>query len=128
MDLEQTKQDIVTASHILHRQGIAAEFGHVSARIPGTDTFIFPRRMSPALVRKDNLLVLDVDGNQLSGEGRPIPNSGCTRGFTRLDPTFTLCVTSIRPVASSWARSAKRFDRCMPPARFSKMTFRFSIS
>jgi ribulose-5-phosphate 4-epimerase/fuculose-1-phosphate aldolase len=71
MDLEQTKQDIVTASHILHQQGIAAAFGHVSARIPGSNNFIFPPRMSPALVRKDNLLVLDVDGNQLSGEGRP---------------------------------------------------------
>lgn len=71
MSLDDIKQDIVTASHILHRQGIAAAFGHVSARIPGTDTFIFPPRMSPALVRKDNLLVLDVDGNQLSGDGRP---------------------------------------------------------
>jgi ribulose-5-phosphate 4-epimerase/fuculose-1-phosphate aldolase len=71
MNLDNIKQDIVTASHILHRQGIAAAFGHVSARIPGTDTFIFPPRMSPALVRKDNLLVLDVDGNQLSGDGRP---------------------------------------------------------
>jgi ribulose-5-phosphate 4-epimerase/fuculose-1-phosphate aldolase len=27
--------------------------------------------MSPALVRNDNLLVLDVEGNQLSGDGRP---------------------------------------------------------
>jgi L-ribulose-5-phosphate 4-epimerase len=71
MNLDNIKRDIVTASHILHRQGIAAAFGHVSARIPGTDTFIFPPRMSPALVRKDNLLVLDVDGNQLSGDGRP---------------------------------------------------------
>lgn len=71
MDTEALKQDIVTASHILHQQGIAAAFGHVSARIPGTDRFIFPPRMSPALVRKDNLLLLDVDGNQLEGEGRP---------------------------------------------------------
>lgn len=71
MDLDPIKQDIVTASHILHRQGIAAAFGHLSARIPGTDTFIFPPRMSPALVRLDNLLVLDVEGNQLSGDGRP---------------------------------------------------------
>jgi HCOMODA/2-hydroxy-3-carboxy-muconic semialdehyde decarboxylase len=71
MSLDNIRQDIVTASHILHRQGIAAAFGHVSARIPGTETFIFPPRMSPALVRKDNLLVLDVDGNQLSGDGRP---------------------------------------------------------
>lgn len=71
MDLDQIKEDIVTASHILHQQGIAAAFGHVSARVPGTDRFIFPPRMSPALVRRDNLLVLDVDGNQLSGAGRP---------------------------------------------------------
>ena len=71
MSLDNIKQDIVAASHILHGQGIAAAFGHVSARIPGTDTFIFPPRMSPALVRKNNLLVLDVDGNQLFGDGRP---------------------------------------------------------
>lgn len=71
MDTDQLKQDIVTASHILHDQGIAAAFGHVSARIPGTDRFIFPPRMSPALVRMDNLLELDVDGNQLAGDGRP---------------------------------------------------------
>jgi ribulose-5-phosphate 4-epimerase/fuculose-1-phosphate aldolase len=71
MDLEQIKQDIVTASHILHQQGIAAAFGHVSGRIPGTDRFIFPPRMSPALVRLDNLLELDVEGNQLTGDGRP---------------------------------------------------------
>jgi len=71
VDIEQIKQDIVTASHVLHQQGIAAAFGHVSARIPGTDRFIFPPRMSPALVQIDNLLELDVDGRQLAGAGRP---------------------------------------------------------
>jgi ribulose-5-phosphate 4-epimerase/fuculose-1-phosphate aldolase len=71
MEIEKLKNDIVTASHILHQQGIAAAFGHVSARIPGTDTFVFPPRLSPALVRKDNLLTLDVEGNQLVGDGRP---------------------------------------------------------
>jgi ribulose-5-phosphate 4-epimerase/fuculose-1-phosphate aldolase len=71
MDLEQIKRDLVTASQVLHQQGIAAAFGHVSARIPGSDRFIFPPRMSPALVRMDNLLELDVEGNQLAGEGRP---------------------------------------------------------
>ncbi|MGE5851829.1 MAG: class II aldolase/adducin family protein [Deltaproteobacteria bacterium] len=71
MDIQQIKQDIVTASHVLHQQGIAAAFGHVSARIPGTDRFIFPPRMSPALVQIDNLLELDVDGRQLAGAGRP---------------------------------------------------------
>ena len=71
VDIEQIKQDIVSASHVLHPQGIAAAFGHVSARIPGTDRFIFPPRVSPALVAIDNLLELDVEGNQLAGAGRP---------------------------------------------------------
>ena len=71
MDLEMIRSDVVKASHILHQQGVAAAFGHVSARIPETDTFIFPPRMSPALVRAENLLLLDVEGNQLSGDGRP---------------------------------------------------------
>ena len=71
MDIQQIKQDIVTDSHVLHQQGIAAAFGHVRARIPGTDRFIFPPRMSPALVQIDSLLELDVDGRQLAGAGRP---------------------------------------------------------
>ena len=70
-DIEQIKKDLVTASHIVHQQGLVGAYGHVSARIPGTDTFLFPPRISPALVRLDNLLVLDVEGNQRSGNGRP---------------------------------------------------------
>ncbi len=70
-DLEQIKKDLVTASHIVHEQGLVGAFGHVSARIPNTETFLFPPRMSPALVRLDNLLVLDVEGHKLSGEGNP---------------------------------------------------------
>jgi ribulose-5-phosphate 4-epimerase/fuculose-1-phosphate aldolase len=71
MELETIKQDVLSVSQILHQQGIANAFGHVSARIPGTDTFIFPPRMSPALVRSNDLLVLDCEGNQVSGTGRP---------------------------------------------------------
>lgn len=70
-DVEQIRNDVVTASHIVHQQGLVSAFGHVSARIPGSDTFIFPPRISPALVCLDNLLTLDTEGNQLSGAGRP---------------------------------------------------------
>jgi ribulose-5-phosphate 4-epimerase/fuculose-1-phosphate aldolase len=71
LDLEKLKQEVVTASHIIHQQGLVGAFGHISARIPGTETFVFPPRTSPALVSIDNLLVLDVAGNRLSGEGEP---------------------------------------------------------
>ena len=59
------------ANRIVHAAGLVTAFGHVSARIPGTSTFLFPTRASPALAHADRLLVLDVDGKQLEGEGEP---------------------------------------------------------
>jgi ribulose-5-phosphate 4-epimerase/fuculose-1-phosphate aldolase len=65
------RRDVATANRILERFGLSNAFGHASARIPGTNTFFFPTRRSPGLAEPDNLLVLDTDGNLLSGEGNP---------------------------------------------------------
>jgi ribulose-5-phosphate 4-epimerase/fuculose-1-phosphate aldolase len=47
--------------------------GHVSARIPGTDrVLIQPRDTSRAGLRPDDILVVDLDGNVLEGQG-PAP-------------------------------------------------------
>src|ERR1700687_3074235 len=51
--------------------GLVSAFGHVSGRIPGTNTFLFPTRASPALADPARLLVLDLDGQILAGEGEP---------------------------------------------------------
>src|SRR5919198_1541894 len=69
---EQTlRRDVALANRIVHRAGLVTAFGHVSARLPGTDSFLFPTRASPALASPDRLLVLDLDGNQLEGDGEP---------------------------------------------------------
>ena len=65
------RREVALANRIAHRAGLATAFGHVSARVPGTDTFVFPTRASPALASAERLLVLDLDGNQLQGEGTP---------------------------------------------------------
>ncbi|MFM9968218.1 MAG: class II aldolase/adducin family protein, partial [Burkholderiales bacterium] len=46
-------------------------FGHVSARVPGTDTFVLPTRRSPGLAQADNLLLLNTEGKLLAGDGQP---------------------------------------------------------
>lgn len=46
MDLELLKGDVVKASHILHQQGIAAAFGHVSA-YSGDRYFHLPAQNEP---------------------------------------------------------------------------------
>jgi len=47
-DWKELRGKLASASRILYREGVVEGFGHVSARIPGTDTFLIPRRMSPA--------------------------------------------------------------------------------
>jgi ribulose-5-phosphate 4-epimerase/fuculose-1-phosphate aldolase len=68
---DDLREDVALANRIVHKMGLVTAFGHVSARIPGTQTFLFPTRASPALARADRLLVLDTDGQKLEGEGEP---------------------------------------------------------
>ncbi len=65
------RHDVALANRIIERLGLSGAFGHVSVRIPGTDTFLFPTRRSPGFADENRLLVLDTDGNVLAGEGSP---------------------------------------------------------
>ena len=72
MDTEKSlRRDVALANRIIERVGLCNAFGHVSARIPGTGTFLLPTRRSPGLADEDHLLVLDTDGKVLSGDGTP---------------------------------------------------------
>ncbi len=67
----QLREDVATANRILERLGLAHAFGHASARIPGTNTFLLPTRRSPGLAEAGRLLVIDTEGRIVSGEGEP---------------------------------------------------------
>jgi ribulose-5-phosphate 4-epimerase/fuculose-1-phosphate aldolase len=67
----ELRRDVALANRIVHAAGLVTAFGHVSARIGDTNTFLFPTRASPALANPDRLLVLDVDGTILDGTGEP---------------------------------------------------------
>lgn len=70
-DDQPLRRDVALANRIIERFGLSNAFGHASARVPGTSTFVFPTRRSPGLADENLLLVLDTDGNVLSGEGTP---------------------------------------------------------
>ncbi len=72
MDLEDLRRDVALANRIVHVAGLVTAFGHVSARVPSSpNRFVFPTRASPALADPARLLILDVDGNKLEGNGEP---------------------------------------------------------
>jgi ribulose-5-phosphate 4-epimerase/fuculose-1-phosphate aldolase len=57
------KRDLVTANHILYRQGVVDAFGHVSARLPSRpDRFLLSRNMAPGTVAERDILEFGLDG------------------------------------------------------------------
>lgn len=65
--------DLVAASHILADQGVVDGFGHVSVRHPANPNhFLMSRSMAPALVKAEDIMEFDLDGNAIDGRGRPV--------------------------------------------------------
>ncbi len=70
-NMQDLRNDVATANRILERMGLSRAFGHASARIPGTNTFVLPTRRSPGLADAANLLVIDTEGRVIEGDGEP---------------------------------------------------------
>ena len=69
--LDELKEKLSLAHRILDNEGIFDGFGHLSVRVPGTDTFFTLARVSPRLASPDNLILLDFEGRRLDGPDRP---------------------------------------------------------
>ena len=69
--LRSLREDVALANRIIERFGLSNAFGHASARIPGTDTFLMPTRRSPGFAAAASLLVVNTEGRVVSGKGTP---------------------------------------------------------
>jgi L-ribulose-5-phosphate 4-epimerase len=70
--LAQLKKDIVSASRILSHLRLVEGFGHVSARLPDSDSFLITPRIGLAMVREDQLLTMNMKGEVVEGD-QPAP-------------------------------------------------------
>jgi ribulose-5-phosphate 4-epimerase/fuculose-1-phosphate aldolase len=60
--------ELIIASRILDAEDLARPLGHISARIPGTETFLITRSLAPGLATVDDLVVCDLNGNVIEGK------------------------------------------------------------
>jgi ribulose-5-phosphate 4-epimerase/fuculose-1-phosphate aldolase len=67
----QLKKDVIAACRILTQKKLVEGFGHVSARIPGSDLFILTPRISLDLVTEKDLLVCDLKDETVEGAAPP---------------------------------------------------------
>jgi ribulose-5-phosphate 4-epimerase/fuculose-1-phosphate aldolase len=72
-DLAGLRQDLVTANHILAREGVTDALGHISVRHPDrADRFFLSCSRSPELVTLDDIMEYDLECNPIDPRGRPM--------------------------------------------------------
>ena len=72
-ELDELKQKLVIACHILDREGITDGYGHVGARVPGANVFLTIANVSPGCATVERLIMQDFEGKCLGGAETP-PN------------------------------------------------------
>lgn len=66
-------EDVVAANRILYDQGVVDGFGHVSARSDkDANRFLLARSMAPGLVKAEDILEFDLDGNAIDARDRAL--------------------------------------------------------
>jgi L-ribulose-5-phosphate 4-epimerase len=71
-EIQQLRQDIISACRILSHQKLVEGFGHVSARIPNSDRFLVTPRISLAMITEEALLTMNLSGQVVEGR-HPMP-------------------------------------------------------
>jgi len=70
---QQVIDDLVVGNHILADLGVVDGFGHLTARDPEhPDHFLMSRSLAPALVKAEDIMEFDRDGNAVDQQGRAI--------------------------------------------------------
>jgi ribulose-5-phosphate 4-epimerase/fuculose-1-phosphate aldolase len=71
--LDPLLKDLVTANHILAREGVTDSLGHISVRHPERpDRFFLSCSRSPELVKFEDIMEFDLDCNPIDQRGRPM--------------------------------------------------------
>jgi HCOMODA/2-hydroxy-3-carboxy-muconic semialdehyde decarboxylase len=72
-DAASLVDDVVVANHILYDQNVVDGFGHVSVRSDkNPNRFLLARSMAPGLVKAEDILEFDLDGNAIDAQGRAL--------------------------------------------------------
>ncbi|MGA7538483.1 MAG: class II aldolase/adducin family protein [Steroidobacteraceae bacterium] len=72
-EIERVKQDLVIANRILASEEVADAYGHVSVRNPeNLHSFFISRSLAPELVAGEDIVELDLEGNPVANDKRPL--------------------------------------------------------
>ena len=117
--LQELREKLVIGCHILDHQGVVDSSGHLSVRVPGTNTYLIPERGAAGLANVSSILLMDENGQTLDGSGsapiewpihgrlyREREDVNCiVHSHSPMSRAFSISSVPLRPVygiASSW--------------------------
>ena len=72
-ELDRVRNDLVVANRILAREDVVDAYGHVSMRSPHNPRhFFMSRSLAPELVKQDDIVEHDLEGNPVGKESRAL--------------------------------------------------------
>lgn len=103
-EVQQLREDLVTCTKLLVFSEILDYSGHVSARIPGTDqALVLRREASRSGLSTEDLLVVDLDGEVIEGEGRPVAEAAIHTGVYRNRPDVGFVCHGHPPLSTTFS-------------------------
>lgn len=133
MDITQLKKKIVSYTKLAQSRGytVASE-GNISARLPDNHIIITPTKMIKDFITIEDLIVIDIDGNQLEGSAKATSErfTHCEIYKKRADvecivhahPVYTVLMTvlGLKPFDNVFLSEAAMFLKKVSLARFAK--------
>lgn len=71
--IQNLKRRLVEGIQVITGEGVLSGSGHLSARVPGTETFLINPRFAGVLADPKDICTVNLDGKRIGGEG-PIPS------------------------------------------------------
>jgi ribulose-5-phosphate 4-epimerase/fuculose-1-phosphate aldolase len=67
-EINTLKENLIIACKILDMENLASPMGHISVRIPGTETFFITRSIAPGMATLDDIVVCNIEGKVIRGK------------------------------------------------------------
>jgi L-fuculose-phosphate aldolase len=109
------KQVVEICRRIYHRGYVAANDGHVSARVDDGHVVMTPTGVSKGFLKVQDLVVVDMDGKKLSGQGKPSSESKMHLTIYRSRADVKAVVHAHPPTATGFAVAGIPLTQCVLP-------------
>lgn len=110
------RQEIVEVGRLVHQKGwVAANDGNITVRLNSEQVLATPTGVSKGMMRPDDLIVVDYEGNKISGRLERTSEILMHLVIYKMRPDVQAVVHAHTPVATGFAAAGLSLDKALLP-------------